>query len=132
MRRREFITLLGSAAATWPLAVRAQQPPMPVVGYLDAGSPTGSAHFVEAFREGLRKSGHFEGGNLSRWSIVGRMDNNDRLGELAADLVRRQVTVITTPGSTAAALAAKDDDYNDSNYIRHRSRPGGSRIGPRP
>jgi putative tryptophan/tyrosine transport system substrate-binding protein len=106
MRRRDFVTLVGGVAVGWPLASRAQQATTPVIGYLDVGSPAGSAPIVAAFRKGLAKTGQFEGRNVIiefRWAD-GR---NDRLPELAADLVRQKVTVIATPGSTAAALAAK-------------------------
>jgi ABC-type uncharacterized transport system substrate-binding protein len=105
IRRREFIVTLGSAAA-WPLAVRAQQPAMPVVGFLHAGSPESSTHRVAAFRRGLNETGYFEGQNVAveyRWA-EGRYD---RFSELAAELVRRQVSVIVTPGSPMAANAAK-------------------------
>jgi ABC-type uncharacterized transport system substrate-binding protein len=109
MRRRDFITLLGGAGASsayWPLAARAQQPTMPVIGFLHPGSPEANAKYVAGFRKGLGETGYVEGRNVSidyRWGhgeVV-------RLPELAADLVRRAARVIVTPGGVAAALAAK-------------------------
>jgi putative tryptophan/tyrosine transport system substrate-binding protein len=105
VKRREFFTLLGGAA-TWPLAAHAQQPTMPVIGFLGSESASLWANYVRAFQQGLREVGYIEGRNVAieyRWAE----GQNERMPGLLGDLLRRPVSVIAVPGSTPAALAAK-------------------------
>ena len=106
MRRREFVSLFGGAAAAWPMAARAQQPRMPVIGFLGPGSAAASAQTLHVFRQSLAEGGYVEGRNVA---IEYRFAEGqyDRLPEMAAELVRREVSVIVATGGTGPALAAK-------------------------
>jgi len=140
MRRREFISLIGSTAAAWPLAARAQQPPLPVVALINLRSAEASVRLANAFRKGLNEAGWVEGQNVTveyNW-LDGRFD---RVSSVIADIVRRRVAVIATPGTIYGAQAAKaatttipivfgvGDDPVKQGLVASLARPGGNVTG---
>jgi len=140
MRRRDFISVIGGAAAAWPFIAHAQQPTMPVVGFIHTASPETVPHFVIAFREGLKEAGFVESQNVAveyRWAH----DKVDRLPELAADLVRRQVAVIAATGGEPSPQIAKaatqtipivftaNGDVVSEGVVASLNRPGGNVTG---
>ena len=140
MRRREFISLIGSTAAAWPLAARAQQPPLPVVALINLRSAEASVRLANAFRKGLNEAGWVEGQNVTveyNW-LDGRFD---RVSSVIADIVRRRVAVIATPGTIYGAQAAKaatttipivfgvGDDPVKQGLVASLARPGGNMTG---
>ena len=138
--RRKLLAALGGAAAAWPLAARAQRPTMPAIGFLHGGFSESNEHRIAAFRKGLNETGYIDGENVAiefRWAH----DQTGRLPELAGDLVRRQVAVIVTPGSTTSTHAAKaatstipivfgiGGDPVNEGLVQSLARPGGNITG---
>ena len=140
MRRREFIAIVGCTAAAWPLASRAEQSPMPVLGFLNSASPQPFANYVAGFRAGLKEAGYIDGQNVTiefRWAE----GHYDRLPEMAADLVRHKVAVLVSTGGEPSVLAAKAAtttipivfttgvDPIRAGFVSSLSRPGGNITG---